>query len=257
MIYIKKRALLDPKESFVLMDFDRTLTTYNSTVSWGLLEESPLIHSGYRQESISLYNHFRPMEIDQSIPFSEKEKLMEKWWTDTASLISKYHVYESTIQKILLSSNGLALRKDALSFLSNMHLLGVPVVIVSAGLGDFISQYLKQKNSLYDNITIHANFFLYEKGRIIGLKKPLIHSLNKNHLTYPEIEGKKTGLLFGDQIEDIQMGENLDTINIGFCDLDKHSLNAFTRRFDVVLTGRSSFEDVGKIYMKRYPHDEY
>lgn len=254
MIYIKQRALLKPYESFVLTDFDRTLTTYDSTVSWGLLEESPLIDPNYRKESITLYNQYRPMEIDQIIPLSQKEKLMEKWWTDTANLLQKYHVYEKTIDEIIASSNGLKLRRDSLSFLKTMNQLGVPVVIVSAGIGDFIIKYLQKLDSYYDNITIHSNFFIYEDGKIVGLKKPLIHALNKGHLSYPELAGRKTGLLFGDQIEDIQMGKELHTVNVGFCDLDHHHIDDFIQNFDVILTDHSSFSDVGKIYMKRYSH---
>ncbi len=253
MIYIHTRKRLNPEESFVLTDFDRTLTSFDSTISWGLLEESPLINSNYRKESIALFQQYRPLEINPSIPYREKEVLMEKWWTDTASLLHKYHVYEKTIDEIIASSHGLKLRRDSLTFLEKMKLLDIPVIIVSAGIGDFIEKYLRSVDSLYDNITIHANFLIYENGQVIGLRQPLIHALNKGKLIYPELEGRTTGLLFGDQIEDIQMGHGLDTVKVGFCDLDNHHLEDFINHFDVILTGNASFDEIGKAYIKRYP----
>ena len=120
MIYIHTRKRLNPEESFVLTDFDRTLTSFDSTISWGLLEESPLIDPNYRKESITFFQQYRPLEINPSIPYREKEALMEKWWTDTASLLHKYHVYEKTIDEIIASSHGLKLRRDSLTFLEKM-----------------------------------------------------------------------------------------------------------------------------------------
>lgn len=251
MIYINKVRTLSADETFVLMDFDRTLTTAESSVTWGLLEESPFVDEGYAKDSVSLYHKYRPIEVDPTLDFQTKSYQMEEWFQQTIGLLRKYHIYGDTVLKILNSSHGLRLRKDSKTFLEKMHLLNIPVIIVSAGLGDFISRYLSQEGCLYDNITIYSNFLIYERNRIIGVKQPLIHSLNKGMLTYPEIETKKQGLLFGDQIEDIQMGEGLDTVSIGFCDSPTH-LEHFRKHFDVVLTGESSYQQVGKIYIKDY-----
>ncbi len=252
MIFIRKYEILNPKEMFVLADFDRTLTEHDSSTCWGLLEESPYVDSRYAKESLDIYHYYRPIEIDQTIPFDEKSKMMEKWFREIALLLSKYHIYEETIDQIFANSNGLKLRRDVKPFLGRMNELGVPVVIVSAGIGNFIEKYLQSVGCLYDNITIHSNFLIYENGRIMGVKEPILHSLNKCMLSYPEIKGKKKGLLFGDQIEDKRMGQHLDTISVGFCDTDTHSLTEFQKEFDVVLTGDSSYEQVAKSYIKRY-----
>ncbi len=252
MIFIRKFERLNPTETFVMADFDRTLTEHDSSTCWGLLEESPYVDPGYAKASLDIYHHYRPIEIDQTIPFDEKSRIMEKWFREVALLLSKYHIYEETIEQIFSNSNGLKLRRDTKSFLGRMNELGIPVVIVSAGIGNFIEKYLKSMDCLYDNITIHSNFLIYEKGRIIGVKEPILHSLNKSMLSYPELEGKKKGLLFGDQIEDKEMGKHLDTISVGFCDTKMHSLVDFKKEFDVVLTDGSSYEQVAKTYIKRY-----
>ncbi len=252
MIFIQKFKRLDPKETFVLADFDRTLTEHDSSTCWGLLEESPYVNQEYAKESIQIYQYYRPIEVDQSIPFSEKSKIMEKWFREVALLLKKYHIYEETIEQIFSHSNGLKLRKDVKSFIGRMNELGIPVIIVSAGIGNFIEKYLEQERCLYRNVSIHSNFLIYENGRIVGVKEPILHSLNKSTLVYPEISDRKTGLLFGDQIEDKEMGKGLSTISVGFCDTNMHNLEEFRKNFDVVLTEGSSYEQVAKTYIKRY-----
>lgn len=252
MIFIRKFNRLNPEETFVLADFDRTLTRQDSSTCWGLLEESPYVDPRYAKASLDIYHYYRPIEIDPSIPFLEKSRIMEKWFREVADLLNKYHIYEETIEKIFLNSNGLKLRRDTKHFLRRMDELNIPVVIVSAGIGNFIEKYLSMEGCLHKNITIHSNFLIYEKGRIVGIEEPILHSLNKSTISYPELDGRKKGLLFGDQIEDKEMGKHLDTITVGFCDTSSHNLEDFKKEFDVVLTEESSYEQVAKTYIKRY-----
>lgn len=252
MILIRKFARLNPKETFVITDFDRTITEHDSSTCWGLLEESPYVDPNYAKESLKIYRYYRPLEVDQRIPFDEKSKIMEKWFREVAMLLNKYHIYKETIEKLFANSNGLKLRKDTKSFLKRMNELEIPIVIVSAGIGNFIETYLEREGCLYNNISIHSNFLIYENGRIVGVSEPILHSLNKGILTYPEIADKKQGILFGDQIEDKEMGKGLNTISVGFCDTAMHNLKDFQNAFDIVLTGDSSFEQVAKTYIKGY-----
>lgn len=252
MIFIRKFERLNPKDTFVLADFDRTITEHDSSTCWGLLEESPYVDSDYQKASLDIYQYYRPIEVDQTIPFDEKSKIMEKWFREVADLLNRYHIYEETIENIFSHSNGLKLRRDVKPFLGRMNKLGIPVVIVSAGIGNFIEKYLTMQGCLYENITIHSNFLIYDSGRIVGIQEPILHSLNKSMLTYPELEGRKKGILFGDQIEDKEMGKGVETISVGFCDTKIHSLTDFKKEFDVVLTENSSYEQVAKTYIKRY-----
>ncbi len=257
MIYIQKYRQLNPDKSYVLVDFDRTITTGDSSTTWGLLEESTFVDSNYRRESINLYNQYRPLEINPTIPFNEKAVHMEDWFHQAARLLNKYHIFKSTIELIIQSSNGLKLRRGVKPFLSSMRMLGVPVVIVSAGVGDFIEGYLKKQQCLFDNITIHSNYLIYDGDYIIGVKQPLIHSLNKGMIEYPEIQGRTEGILFGDQLEDIEMGRGLSPLTVGFVNSRENNIRNFQFYFDVVLTGDSSFEDVAKVYIKDYPSQRY
>lgn len=254
MIILKKFQILDPKKSYVLMDFDRTITAHDSSTTWGLLEESKFVDPRYSSESLALYHEYRPIELDHEMPFEEKAKHMEEWHVRVGGLLNKYHIFDGTIDRILSNSNGLKLRKGSRNFLEQMHMLGVPVIIVSAGLGDFITRYLQTENMMFDNITIYSNFFVFdESGKILSVKQPIIHSLNKYQLDYSEIIGDRdTGLVFGDQIEDREMGRGLSTIDIGFCNPEIHNLDKYKKSFDIVLTGESSYDEIGSVMIKNY-----
>ena len=254
MIILKKFKLLEPNRSYVLMDFDRTITEHDSATTWGLLENNKFVDDGYAQESLNLYEQYRPIELDHEMPFDVKAKHMETWHEQVSCLLNKYHIFEGTISKILMSSNGLKLRKGARNFLEQMYMLDVPVIIVSAGLGDFIERYLQQEKMLFDNITIYSNFFVFDgAGRILSIKRPIIHSLSKSQIDYSSIIGDRDiGLVFGDQIEDREMGKGLNTIDIGFCNPEIHNLDKYKENFDIVLTGGSSYDEIGSVMIKNY-----
>lgn len=253
MIFLKKFKILDPKQSYVLMDFDRTITSENSSSTWGLLEESKFVDSGYATSSLELYNKYRPIELDHQMSFDEKAKHMEDWHKNVGGLLNKYHIYEETIEKILSDSHGMKLRRGADNFLEQMHMLDVPVIIISAGLGEFIVRYLKREKLLFDNITVHANFFVFEDGKIMGIKQPIIHPLNKFNIDCSDIiKGRNTGLVFGDQVEDCEMGRGLNTIDVGFCNPAIHNLENYKEKFDIVLTGESSYDEIGHVMIKNY-----
>ncbi len=258
MLYIhQKKELLHAKNTYILTDFDRTLTTPDSTVTWRLLEESPDVPPTYREECQKLHRTYRPIELDTTIANAEKMKKMEEWYQETAHLFSKYHIYRKTIQDLMKSKNGLQLRKDVKPFFQNMKRLGIPVIIVSAGIGDIIEQYLQEQQCLFPNVSIHANFLSYNQEEIMGVRQPLIHSMNKSQLSYPEIQKRKMGLLFGDQIEDIEMSKNHSTINIGFYNENGQDFDTFRGKYDAILTNPSSFETAAKVYIKEYPRQEW
>lgn len=254
MIFIKKFEVIDPKKSYVLMDFDHTITSHNSISSWGILEHSTAVDPRYSKESLDLYLKYRPIELDAKMPYEEKRAHMVAWQTQVGKLINKYHIYIASLSHILEKSKGFKLRKGVPNFLSQMHILGVPVIIVSAGIGDFIKIYLSNEGLMFDNITLHSNFLVSdESDLIVGFRQPIINSMNKEGIDYTSVIGNRNqGLLFGDLPSDKSMGHNLRTINVGFCDESINDLKHFQKEFDIVLTGGSSYDELGKVMIKNY-----
>ena len=84
MIYINRKKLntiLDLKLEDILMtfDFDRTMTSANSTTSWGVVEKSHLIPDDYRLDSLKLYNYYRLIEINEEIDKKYRDDMIIKW----------------------------------------------------------------------------------------------------------------------------------------------------------------------------------
>ena len=60
-------------EFYILIDFDRTLTNTDSEMSWGVLSKSPLVPSQYKKDREELHNHYRPIELDETLDTDEYE----------------------------------------------------------------------------------------------------------------------------------------------------------------------------------------
>lgn len=258
MIYINrifKRVL--PEETYVLMDFDRTLTTQDSTISWGVIEDSPLVHPNLRFECKELYSPYREIEIDPTIEHDIKFKHMEEWVRRAVNIYNNYSLSEEIIRRTLENYNTINLRRDSKSFLERMKQLEIPVIITSAGAGMVIEDFLQSQGCNYDNIEILSNFFTLNNGIINGVRPPVIHSLNKNELDYSSfIEGRNIGILFGDQVEDIKTAQGRKVTKVGFCDTNTFELNKYNNVFDITLTDCSGFDNVGNILIEGYKIDD-
>lgn len=142
-------------------------------------------------------------------------------------------------------------RKGAKHFLELLNKHGIPVIIISAGVGNIIEQFLIKNHCNFPNIFICSNFLEYVDGKIIGVKdNNLIHSLNKNEVSLPdEIKDKiknRTPILLGDNINDINMVEDdKRLIKIGFLDEKiEERLESFKTNFDLVCTKNTSYDEL-------------
>lgn len=256
MIYINSASALkrlDPKDTYILVDYDRTITTYDSTTTWGMLEGNSIADITYIKEQKAVYEKYRKEEVKTNLNPKQKFNIMREWAVTAFNNIYKYRICEETINNVLKSNHGMKLRHDSAEFLRKMKEMEIPVIIISAGLGVFIEKYLSQQNVLFDNITIHSNFFVYENGSIISVRQPILHSANKGTVNYQDqIIGRSNGILIGDQIEDIKTAKDNECIKVGFCDINTYYVEDYNRKFDITLTGESSFNNALKILVKGY-----
>ena len=259
MEYIDKEKIenikLTKENMCVLIDFDRTITSYESLDSWAVAGIAA--DEGCEVEVNKLYEKYRPIEMDYNISYEEKYKQMEIWYNSCMNLYYKYHLNEYKLQEAVKNS-GLIFRKGAREFLQYTYENDIPVIILSAGVGSVIREFLKEKNCYFDNIFLISNTFLYdEKGNAFKLENSLIHTMNKTvegHLKgkrKEEFDKRPYRLLFGDTIEDIYMTPKKDlekTIKIGFLDKELENLSVYREKFDIVLTKEdTSFDNARKI----------
>ena len=258
MIFIKENTnerIKDWKddEIYVLTDFDRTLTLGSSSTSWSILSKSDLVPKSYIEERNAFYEYYRPIEIDETLNYETKNNLMKEWWNKHINLFVKYQISEEIINKSSKDLRVMSFRKGAKEFLTNMFNRKIPVIIISAGIGNFIKQFLIDNNVFYDNIFIVSNFIKFENGVAVGVEDNITHSLNKNEVAMPEnvkalIKNRHHIILLGDGLSDIKMAkeENRnDALKIGFLEENiDNNLQIYKDNFDVVGSDNTSFEDL-------------
>lgn len=118
MKYINSSKLenlkLNKDNTYIVIDFDRTITSRESSDSWSI--SGCLLGEEFEKEINNLYQKYRPIEIDYKIPKNEKQEAMNIWYTQCMDL---YHKYQLTKEKLEQSvkAGGLIYRKGAKEFL--------------------------------------------------------------------------------------------------------------------------------------------
>ncbi len=234
----------------VLTDFDRTITVGNSDSSWSILSKSNLVPKKYVLERQELFNYYRPIEIDETLDYETKNRLMTEWWNKHINLFIKYKLSETVINEAAKNLRAMSFREGAKEFLENMKSRNIPIIIISAGIGNFIEQFLIKNDCNFDNIHIISNFIKFENRIAIGISENVIHSLNKNEVSIPDeiremIKYRKNIILLGDSISDIKMVSKQNracALKIGFLEEKAtENMKYFEEHFDVVCTDNTSY----------------
>ena len=257
MIYINNKEKLEQFKNknnfFAIIDFDRTITTGTSDASLGIIPQ--FLGGKCLEERLKTYNHYRPLELDYTIKKEEKRKIMREWATKTFTILSKYLTSEKIIEDSLQNAN-LHLRNGVKEFLQDLYKRGIPVVIMSAGVGNLIKRFLEKEGVLYDNILLISNFFEFKDNKAYIDIEKLMASSNKDYSKIPEdirkILDKKDGILLcGDIVEDIRMIDTKQrdkTLAIGFLDYNiENNLEIYNNNFDIVLADNETFDTVKEI----------
>lgn len=260
MIYCDTKRLNKIKEwnddsIYVVTDFDQTLTLRGSKSSWELISTSN-IGNDYIEKVNKLYKKYRPIEADETIDIKIKNKAMIEWWAKHINLLIKYKLKEDVIYNSIKDINKMKARPGLIEMLTNFYKRGIPVIIISAGIGNFIELFLKANNCYYDNIIILSNFIKFENEVAVGFEDNIIHSLNKNEVSLPKevkekIKNRNNIILMGDIISDIKMIEeskrNL-AFKIAFLEENiKDNLPLFKENYDMICTNNTDFFEVNKL----------
>lgn len=244
---------------YVVADFDKTITSGSSLTSWSVLAGTDLVPEEYSVERDRLYNIYRPIEVDDSLPFDYRMKMMFEWFRAHIELFVKYKMTEEVFEKAATDLRVMKFRTGAQEFLTFLWENKIPLIIISAGIGNFIEAFLKKHNCYFDNIYVSSNKILFENGIAVGVGENIIHSFNKNEVSLPseiasKLKGRNQVLLLGDQTSDLNMVDrNLhdSVITIGFEPDDPNdpcnSLEDFQAGFDIVCEPHEDYTDLKKI----------
>ena len=227
---------------YVLADFDKTITNGSSKTSWSILSESNLVPVEYKDERNALYEKYRPIEIDENLDYTERCNLVKEWYIKHIELFIKYKITEEIFEEAASNLRIMEFRSGAKEFLKFLHDRNIPLIIISAGIGNFIECFLKHNDCYFDNIYISSNKILFKNNIAYEVDSNIIHSLNKNEVSLPEeiknkIQNRKKVLLLGDQTKDLNMAVESDKkeiISVGFLTEEINDVDNFIKKFDIV-----------------------
>ena len=249
-----EKLKLNKENIYIVLDFDRTITSFDSEDSWDACGE--MLSEEFKKKLIKYYAYYGAIEVDYQIDRKQKEEYMLEWYKKCMELYYEYNLTKQNLEEAIAKSK-LIFRKGVKEFLKYTSQNNIPVIILSAGIGNVIKGFLKNNNCLFDNIYIVSNFIEFdEKGNMKRFEGELIHSLNKtvkNHL--PEdiqntIKNKDYGVLVGDLIDDKKMAEGEESNNILTIGLlgKEDNLQIYNQNFDIVLTREDAkFQEIEEI----------
>lgn len=263
MKYINSKKLeelkINKRNVYYVIDFDKTITTNESDDSWGV--SGKLLGQEFEKEINQLYKKYRPIELDYKITIQEKEKAMIEWYEKCMNLYFKYNLTKEKLIKSVHNSN-LEFRDGVKEFFYNSFQENIPIIILSAGIGNVIEEFLKEESCYFNNINIISNFMEFdEKGQVKKFdNSKIIHTLNKSLIRkvkkelLEKIKNKTYKILIGDLKEDEKMIEEAEwdtTLKIGILDNNTLDvLNIYKEAFDIVLTGKDATFDIFKEIVK-------
>ena len=242
----------------VVSDWDRTLTKARTedgqdATSYSAIAHGAYLGEAYRVEMDRLYARYRPIEISQTISHRKKQKAMRDWWAAALAMMQKYGLTEDIIEDIA-AREFMRLRDSATDFFNILADRDIPLLILSAGIGNVISKFLKVRALLTSNVTVTANKLIFDtQGVVAGFCEPVIHSFNKaRHASNPQ----GCVLLLGDTIEDAQMVTDADAdcvIRMGFLnEAVEENRAAYLRAYDIVICNDASMKPVIKLLRRPF-----
>ncbi|MDP4267643.1 MAG: haloacid dehalogenase-like hydrolase [Bacteroidota bacterium] len=244
----------------IVTDFDRTLTSGDSGTSWSLISHAGILPEGYNIRRQEYYEYYRPIEINAAMPIEQKKEEMTLWWVKHLELLAEYKLKENVFDNITKGQSSIQFRDGAQELLYFCRKESIPIIIMSAGLGNVVESFLKNNNCLYENIHIISNFLVFKDGIVSGVPEHIIHSVNKNECELPawlktEIDKRPYPILMGDGIDDINMisdEQRKKALTIGFLDEGRESnFEIFQNIYDMVCINNCSLEPITKIISRK------
>lgn len=246
----------------VLADFDNTLTRAfvngeKAPSIIGQLRKDNYLTPDYPAQAQALYDHYAPIERDQSLSLAERSAAMLTWWKTHFALLEKSGFSKDVIEDVVVHST-LQFREELEPFIDFLEHYDIPLIIMSAAPGDMLTEHLLHVGLLRKNVYVIANLYEFDHdGNAVKVKEPIIHSLNKNEIVlqnfpiFEKVRARTNVLLLGDSLGDVGMVEGFDyheLIKVGF--LNQHQANdmaLYSENYDIILTNDGSMEPVNEL----------
>lgn len=248
----------------IIADFDRTLT--KAFVDWqpktsliSIIQEEWYLWPEFTEKSRENFNKYHPIEIDPSIPFEEKKQAMYSRRKDQFELILQSWLTKDIIKHVV-DTEEIPFRDWYSDFFDLLKSKDIPLIIFSSsGMWyEWIYYTLQKIDKLSDNIHIISNAFIRdENDKVIAIREPIIHSLNKDETAvrdfpvYQDIKQRKNILILWDSPWDADMANGFDYENIlkiWFLNHDSpENRELFLSKFDMLILGDWPMDEINKL----------
>ncbi len=249
----------------VISDWDSTLTRefvdgVRVGSSFAKIRNGKYLSVDYVLKAHELFDFYHPFEIDPNISHKFRCEKMLEWWQRHLDFLIKSGMNKGVILDII-NKKQIHPRDGLFEFLDLLNTNNIPILIFSAGLGDFIKEFLISDNKLSSNVHIISNLFKFDdKGKVLGYENNIIHTFNKNEIEienfhyYDKIHKRNNVILLGDNLGDLGMIADVKhdcVIKIGFFNEgDEDLFNAFSKSFDVLILNDGSLLYVNELLAK-------
>ena len=256
---IRKLVEGGPEQLQMIVDFDYTLTRAHKDgasveCSWGVLENYKELPSSYHTQVKAAKDKYHPIELDLSISREEKVPVMIEWYKVANKCLAESGVQRSWLPRMVAESN-CELRDGTETLLRSLDTASVPVLVMSAGVGDLIMEILSHFNVIFKNMSVVSNFLQFDhEGNIIGLSEKdedVIHVYNKADVIRRRKVGedcsRKNVILLGDSLGDLDMAAGVQNPNVvltvGFLNRKTEAnIETYQKNFDIVLVDDQTME---------------
>ncbi|AWP17752.1 putative 7-methylguanosine phosphate-specific 5'-nucleotidase-like [Scophthalmus maximus] len=235
----------------VISDFDMTLTRFAHNgkrvpSTHNILNNRLLVNEDCTKKIKKLLNTYYPIEIDARRSVEEKVPLMVEWWIKVHELLIQQRIRKDLLSQAVKESSTM-LRDGYKVFFDRLVEQRVPMLILSAGVGDVLEEVIRQNHVFHPNIHIISNYMDFDQtGVLQAFKGELIHIFNKGEgaLSHAaglrELQGRPNVLLLGDSLGDLAMAggvsEPQNVLTVGFLnDQVDERKESYINSFDIVL----------------------
>ncbi|KAK6644539.1 hypothetical protein RUM43_000806 [Polyplax serrata] len=248
----------------IITDYDFTLTKQHvngigTLSSFGLLSLWDQLPEGFMNKDMAIKERYYPYEVDLNMTPEEKTPYMIEWYKASENLWKGVQFNLSALIK-LIAEKGPELRDGTVELCRILEKNKIPLLVLSAGLGDVLTEVLKY-HGLTENDHFHiiSNFFKLNKDSVVegygvGESGCFIHPFNKSGLGcgsyFKKMSCKQNVILMGDSLGDAKMDQGVPDINtvlkIGFLygteRVIEKSLPSYLQCFDIVLVDDQSMD---------------
>ncbi len=246
----------------VIADFDNTLTRAyvngeKAPSIIGQLRKGKYLTPDYPAAAQALFDHYAPIERDNTLSLAERNLDMLTWWQKHFALLEQSGFNRDVINDVVLNST-LQFRDQVKEFIDLLEKHQIPLIIMSAAPGDMLIEHLRHEGLLRNNVHVIANLYQFDaEGNAVKINEPIIHSLNKHEVVvknfpvFETIKERKNILLLGDSMGDVGMADGFDykeIIKVGFLNQEvEKNIEIYSDSYDVVVTNDGSLAVVNEI----------